>query len=406
MPTFKKVALAYSGGLDTSIIIPWLKENYGCEVVAVCGDIGQGGDELTGLEKKALATGAVECHVADLREEFVSEYVWRMLRSGSEYEHKYLLGTSIARPLLAKKQVEVALATGCDALAHGCTGKGNDQVRFELTYKALAPHLPVIAPWREWDIVSREDAIEYAKQHNVPIAQTTAKIYSRDRNVWHISHEGGALEDPANAAPDDIWMLTEDPRKAPNQPEDVKIGFEAGTPVSVNGEALSALGIVEELNQIGGKHGVGRIDMVENRFVGMKSRGCYETPGGTLLMTAFRELESLTLDKSMSHYKEKLGLDYAELVYNGLWFTPLRESLDAFFSAASQQTTGEVTLRLYKGNVQPVSRVSPYSLYSHEIASFTMGAEYDQKDARGFINLVGLPIQVRAAALQKAGAKA
>ncbi len=329
-----------------------------------------------------------------------------MLRSGSEYEHKYLLGTSIARPLLAKKQVEVALETGCDALAHGCTGKGNDQVRFELTYKALAPHLPVIAPWREWDIVSREDAIEYAKQHDVPIAQTTAKIYSRDRNVWHISHEGGALEDPANAAPDDIWMLTTDPRQAPDSPEDVTIGFEAGTPKTVNGESLSALGIVEKLNQIGGMHGVGRIDMVENRFVGMKSRGCYETPGGTLLMIAFRELESLTLDKSMSHYKEKLGLDYAELVYNGLWFTPLRESLDAFFTAASQYTTGEVTLRLYKGNVQPVSRVSPYSLYSHEIASFTMGAEYDQKDARGFINLIGLPIQVRAAALQKAGEKA
>jgi len=264
----------------------------------------------------------------------------------------------------------------------------------------------VIAPWREWDIVSREDAIEYAKKHDVPIAQTTAKIYSRDRNVWHISHEGGALEDPANAAPDDIWMLTEDPRKAPNEPEDVTIGFESGTPKTVNGKSLSALGIVEKLNQIAGKHGVGRIDMVENRFVGMKSRGCYETPGGTLLMTAFRELESLTLDKSMAHYKEKLGLDYAELVYNGLWFTPLRESLDAFFSAASRETTGEVTLRLYKGNVQPVSRVSPYSLYSNEIASFTMGAEYNQKDARGFINLVGLPIQVRAAALKKAGEKA
>ena len=402
----KKVALAYSGGLDTSIIIPWLKENYGCEVVAVCGDVGQGGEELSGLEAKALATGASECHVADLREEFVSEYLWRMVRAGGEYEHKYLLGTSIARPLLAKRQVEVALATGCDALSHGCTGKGNDQVRFELTYKALAPHLPVIAPWREWDIVSREDAIEYAAKHKVPIAQSTTKIYSRDRNIWHISHEGGALEDPANAAPDEIWMLTTSPKDAPNTPEDVTIGFEAGTPVSVNGKKSTAVALLEELNRIGAKHGVGRIDLVENRFVGMKSRGCYETPGGTLIYSAFQELESLTLDKSMAHYKQKLALDYAELVYNGLWFTPLRESLDAFFTSASAFTTGEVTLRLYKGSFQPVSRKSPYSLYSNAIASFTMGAEYDQKDARGFINLIGLPIQVRAAVEQAAKKKA
>ncbi len=398
----KKVALAYSGGLDTSIIMPWLKENYGCEVVAVCGDIGQGGDELSGLEAKARATGASEVYVADMREEFVSEYLWPMVQAGSEYEHKYLLGTSIARPLLAKKQVEVALATGCDALAHGCTGKGNDQVRFELTYKALAPHLPVIAPWREWDIVSREDAIEYAAKHNVPIAQTTTKIYSRDRNIWHISHEGGALEDPINAAPDEIWMLTRDPRDAPDKPTDVTIGFDKGRPVSVNGEVQpTAVALLEKLNAIGAEHGIGRIDLVENRFVGMKSRGCYETPGGTLIMTAHRELESLTLDKSMAHYKEKLALDYAEMVYNGLWFTPLRESLDAFFAEAGKYTTGEVTLRLYKGSVQPVSRKSANSLYSLNIASFTMGAEYDQKDARGFINLIGLPIQVRAS-LQKA----
>jgi len=388
--------LAYSGGLDTSIIIPWLRENYQCEVVAVCGDIGQGGEELTGLEEKARKTGASEVHVADMREEFVTEYLWRLVRSGGIYEHKYLLGTSVARPLLAKKQVEVALATGCDALAHGCTGKGNDQVRFELTYKALAPHLTVIAPWREWDIVSREDAIEYAAKHDVPIAQSTTKIYSRDRNIWHISHEGGALEDPANAAPDDIWMLTRSPKDAPNTPEDVTIGFEAGTPVSVNGKKLSAVALLEELNRIGSEHGVGRIDLVENRFVGMKSRGCYETPGGTLIMAAFRELESLTLDKSMAHYKQKLALDYAEMVYNGLWFTPLREALDAFFGKACEWTTGEVTLRLYKGSFQPVKRVSPYSLYSLNIASFTMGAEYDQRDARGFINLIGLPIQVRA----------
>src|SRR5688572_2602897 len=393
----KKVALAYSGGLDTSVIIPWLKENYGCEVVAVCGDIGQGGDELTGLEEKARKTGASEVHIEDMREEFVSDYLWRMVRSGAIYEHKYLLGTSIARPLLAKRQVEVALATGCDGLAHGCTGKGNDQVRFELTYKALAPHLQVIAPWREWDIVSREDAIEYAKKHDVPISQTTTKIYSRDRNIWHISHEGGALEDPRNAAPDDIWMLTKSPRDAPDTPAEVTIGFKGGTPVSVDGQHhLSAVGLLERLNDIGSEHGIGRIDLVENRFVGMKSRGCYETPGGTLIMAAHRELEALALDRSTLHYKQKLALDYAELVYNGLWFTPLRESLDAFFEKVNEPVTGEITLRLYKGNIEPVSRKSPNSLYSLNIASFTMGAEYDQKDALGFINCIGLPIKVRA----------
>jgi argininosuccinate synthase len=395
--TAKKVALAYSGGLDTSIIIPWLKEHYGCDVVAVCGDIGQGGDELTGLEEKARKTGASEVHVADMREEFVQDYLWPMVRSGAVYEHKYLLGTSIARPLLAKKQVEVALATGCDALAHGCTGKGNDQVRFELTYKALAPHLPVIAPWREWDIVSREDALEYAAKHNVPVAQSTTKIYSRDRNLWHISHEGGELEDPKNAAPDGIWMLTKSPKDAPNTPGEVTIGFDQGIPVSVDGQhMMSGTALIEKLNEIGAEHGVGRIDLVENRFVGMKSRGCYETPGGTLIVAALRELEALTLDRGTEHFKQKLAIDYADLVYNGLWFTPLREALDAFFAKVSEPTTGEVTLRLYKGNVEPVSRVSANSLYSLNIASFTMGAEYDQKDARGFINLVGLPIKVRA----------
>jgi argininosuccinate synthase len=397
----KKVALAYSGGLDTSIIIPWLKENYGCEVVAVCGDIGQGDDELAGLEKKARATGASEVYVEDMREEFVADYLWRLVKSGGVYEHKYLLGTSIARPLLAKKQVEVALKTGCDALAHGCTGKGNDQVRFELTYKALAPHLAVIAPWREWKIVSREDAIEYAAARKVPISQTTTKIYSRDRNIWHISHEGGALEDPANAAPDDIWMLTKSPREAPGTPADVTIGFDKGRPVSVNGQHMFAVALLETLNKIGSEHAIGRIDLVENRFVGMKSRGCYETPGGTLIMAAFRELEALTLDKATLHYKQKLALDYAEMVYNGLWFTPLREALDAFFDKVCQPATGEVTLRLYKGNIEPVRRVSPNSLYSLNIASFTMGAEYDQKDALGFINLIGLPIRTRAL-IQKA----
>jgi argininosuccinate synthase len=400
----KKVALAYSGGLDTSVIIPWLKENYGCEVVAVCGDIGQGDEELAGLEEKARKTGASEVHVADMREEFVSQYLWKMVRSGGVYEHKYLLGTSIARPLLAKKQVEVALATGCDGLAHGCTGKGNDQVRFELTYKALAPHLAVIAPWREWKIVSREDAIEYARQHNVPISASTTKIYSRDRNIWHISHEGGALEDPANRAPDDIWMLTKSPAEAPDTPSEVTIGFDRGIPVSANGNKVGAVELLETLNQIGGTHGVGRIDLVENRFVGMKSRGCYETPGGTLILSAARELEALTLDKSTLHYKQKLALDYAEMVYNGLWFTPLREALDAFFEIVSEPVTGEVKLRLYKGAIEPLSRKSPYSLYSLDIASFTMGASYDQKDALGFINLIGLPIKVRAGLKSKASA--
>lgn len=395
--TAKKVALAYSGGLDTSIIIPWLKENYGCEIVAVCGDIGQGGEELDGLREKALKTGASEVYVEDMREEFVTDYLWKMVRSGGVYEHKYLLGTSIARPLLAKRQAEVALKTGCDALAHGCTGKGNDQVRFELTYKAIAPHLNVIAPWREWDIISREDAIEYAKTHNVPIAQSTTKIYSRDRNIWHISHEGGELEDPANAAPEGIWMLSKSPADAPDKPAEVTIGFEAGIPVSLNGNRnVSGLGMLEQLNQIGGDNGVGRIDLVENRFVGMKSRGCYETPGGTILMAAVREIESLTLDRTTLHYKQKLALDYAEMVYNGLWFTPLREALDAFFAKVSEPVTGEVTMQLYKGNLQPLSRKSPNSLYSLDIASFTMGASYDQKDALGFINLIGLPIKVEA----------
>jgi argininosuccinate synthase len=397
----KKVALAYSGGLDTSVIIPWLKENYGCEVVAVCGDIGQGGDELTGLEDKARKTGASEVYIEDMREEFVTEYLWRLVRAGGVYEHKYLLGTSVARPLLAKKQVEVALKTGCDGLAHGCTGKGNDQVRFELTYKALAPHLAVIAPWREWTINSREDALEYAAKHNVPVSQSTTKIYSRDRNIWHISHEGGELEDPGNAAPEHIWMLTRSPMDAPGEPGEVTIAFESGIPVAVNGRKMSGVEVVETLNAIGAEHGIGRIDLVENRFVGMKSRGCYETPGGTLIYAAHRELEALTLDRATLHYKQRLALDYADMVYAGLWFTPLRVALDAFFESVSRTTTGEVTLRLYKGNIEPVSRTSPHSLYSLDIASFTMGASYDQKDALGFINLIGLPIKVRAL---KAGA--
>jgi argininosuccinate synthase len=401
MEKAKKVALAYSGGLDTSVIIPWLKENYGCEVVAVCGNIGQGDEELIGLEEKARATGASEVYIEDLREEFVTQYLWRLVRAGAVYEHRYLLGTSVARPLLAKRQVEVALRTGCDALAHGCTGKGNDQVRFELTYKALAPHLKVIAPWREWNIRSREDALAYAAAHHVPVAATSAKIYSRDRNIWHISHEGGPLEDPASAAPDDIWMLTRSPKEAPDAPGEVTIAFEKGAPVALNGQRMSGVELLETLNRLGGEHAIGRIDLVENRFVGMKSRGCYETPGGTLITTAHRELESLTLDRDLLHYKQRLALDYAELVYYGFWFTPLREALDAFFETASQATSGEVTLRLYKGNLEPLSRRSPYSLHSLDIASFTMGAGYDQKDAEGFINLIGLPMRVRAAVTGK-----
>ena len=391
----KKVALAYSGGLDTSIIIPWLREQYGCEVVAVCGDIGQGAEELDGIEEKARKSGASEVYVDDMREEFVRDYVWPMVRAGAVYEDKYLLGTSIARPLLAKRQVEVALETGCDALSHGCTGKGNDQVRFELTYKAWAPHLPVIAPWRLWDIHSREDAIDYAAAHNIPIDATKAKIYSRDRNLWHLSHEGGELEDPANAPGDAVWTWTVAPDDAPRVPARVAVGFEKGVPVSVDGKNLSAATIVEKLNAIGSEHGIGRVDLVENRFVGMKSRGCYETPGGSIIMAAHRELEALTLDRATSHYKQKLALDYADLVYNGQWFTPLREALDGFVAKTQETVTGEVTLQLSKGRIDVVSRKSPYSLYSMDIASFTMGAEYEPKDARGFINLIGLPIQVR-----------
>ena len=395
-PHPKKVALAYSGGLDTSIIIPWLRENYGSEVVAVCGDVGQGPAELDGLEEKALASGAREVHVEDLREEFVRDYVWPMVRAGAVYEHKYLLGTSIARPLLAKLQVEVALRTGCDALAHGATGKGNDQVRFELAYKALAPHLPVIAPWREWDIVSREDAIDYAGRHGIPIQQSKEKIYSRDANLWHISHEGAELENPANAPSEGVWTLTVDPADAPAAGAIVEIAFEEGSPVALGGEPMAPARMVEELNRAGREHGIGRIDLVENRFVGMKSRGCYETPGGTILTAAHRELEALTLDRATQHYKQKVALDYAELVYDGKWFTPLREAMDGFVAKTQRHVTGSVALRLRQGRIDVVSRTSPYSLYAPEIASFTMGDEYNQRDAEGFINLTGLPVRVHA----------
>jgi argininosuccinate synthase len=384
--------LAYSGGLDTSIIIPWLKETYGCEVIAMVGDVGQQ-EDLKAAKKKALATGASSATIEDLREEFLTEYIWPTLRAGAVYEHKYLLGTSMARPVIAKRQAEIALKVGADAVAHGCTGKGNDQVRFELAYKAIAPKVKIIAPWREWTINSREDAIAYAKSHSVPIEQTKANIYSRDRNIWHLSHEGGVLEDPANEPDEAMWQWIASPEKAPNKPEVVEIGFEGGTPVSVNGKKRSAIKLLDELNEIAAAHGVGRIDLVENRLVGIKSRGAYETPGGTLLVTAHRELETLCLDRETAHYSEMLSLRYAELVYYGAWFTPQREALDAYFTEAQKRVTGTVGLRLFKGNVTTTKRVSPYSLYRKGLASFAMTG-YNPKDAEGFINLYALPVTI------------
>jgi len=389
----KKVVLAYSGGLDTSIIIPWLKENYGgCEVIAMIGDLGQK-EDLEAAKKKALATGASSAHIEDLREEFVTEYVWPTLRAGAVYEHKYLLGTSFARPILAKRQVELAHKMGADALAHGCTGKGNDQVRFELAAKALGPELTIIAPWREWNIVSREEAIAYAQAHNVPVEQSKKNIYSRDRNVWHLSHEGGVLEDPANAPDEAMWQWIVAPESAPDKPTTVEIGFEEGIPVSVNGKKLKPLALIEELNEIAAANGVGRMELVENRLVGIKSRGAYETPGGTLLVLAHRELESLALDRETAHYQQILSLRYAEMVYYGMWFTPLREALDGFFASSQKRVTGSVGLTLRRGNVTVASRKSPYSLYRAGLASFTMTG-YNPKDAEGFINLFALPITV------------
>ena len=388
----KKVVLAYSGGLDTSIIIPWLKETYGCEVIAMIGDLGQR-EDLEGARKKALATGASAAYVEDLREEFITRFIWPTLRAGAVYEHKYLLGTSFARPLLAQRQVELAKKLGADALAHGCTGKGNDQVRFELAAKALAPELEIIAPWREWKINSREDAIAYAREHNVPVEQTTANIYSRDRNIWHLSHEGGVLEDPANAPEESMWQWVVSPAKAPDQPTTVEIGFDVGVPVFVNGKKVGAVALIEQLNEIAAANGVGRMEMVENRLVGIKSRGAYETPGGTLLIAAHRELESLCLDRETAHYQQMLALRYAEMVYYGMWFTPLRESLDAFFAKSQERVTGSVGLTLFKGNVSVASRRSPFSLYRTNLASFTMTG-YNPKDAEGFINLFALPITV------------
>ena len=390
----KKAVLAYSGGLDTSIIIPWLKETYGCEVIAMIGDVGQQ-EDLDAARKKALATGAAKATIEDLREEFITEYIWPTLRAGAVYEHKYLLGTSFARPVIAKRQVEVALAEGADAVAHGCTGKGNDQVRFELTYKALGPNLQILAPWREWKISSREDAIAYASAHGVPVEQSKANIYSRDRNIWHLSHEGGVLEDPANAPDEAMWQWIAPPEKAPATAAEIEIGFEAGTPVSVNGKRLGPIALLTELNRVAAEHGIGRIDLVENRLVGMKSRGAYETPGGTLLVAAHRELEALCLDRETAHYSQLLSLRYAEMVYYGLWFTALREAMDSFFSTAQQRVTGSVGLKLHKGNLTITHRMSPYSLYQTDLASFSMD-HYNPKDAEGFINLFALPVTLSA----------
>ena len=389
----KKVVLAYSGGLDTSIIIPWLKETYGgCDVIAMIGDLGQR-EDLEAARKKALATGASAAYVEDLREEFITGYIWLTLRAGAVYEHKYLLGTSFARPLLAKRQVELAKRVGADAIAHGCTGKGNDQVRFELAAKALAPELKIIAPWREWKINSREEAIAYAHEHHIPVDQTTRNIYSRDRNIWHLSHEGGVLEDPANAPEESMWQWVVSPAKAPDQPANVEVGFASGIPVSVNGKKLSPLALVDQLNEIAATNGVGRMDIVENRLVGMKSRGAYETPGGTLLVAAHRELESLCIDRETAHYQQMLSLRYAEMVYYGMWFTPLREALDAFFASSQKRVTGSVGLSLFKGTVNVTSRRSPYSLYRTGLASFSMTG-YNPKDAEGFINIFALPITI------------
>ena len=391
----RRIVLAYSGGLDTSVIVPWLKEHYGCEVVCFTADIGQG-EELGGLEAKALASGASRLIVRDVRQEFARDYLFRVLRAGAVYERKYLLGTSIARPLIAKHQVDVAHEVDADAVAHGATGKGNDQVRFELTYTALDPRLRIVAPWREWEIRSREDAIAYARARGIPITASEHSIYSRDRNLWHLSHEGGPLEDPWLEPEASMYSLTVSPEQAPDEPAVVEIEFESGTPVAVDGQRLPPADLIAHLNRLGGAHGVGRVDLVESRLVGMKSHGVYETPGGTILSTAHRELESIVLDRSTLRMKDLLALEYADLVYNGQWFSPLREALDAFFDNTQGPVTGTVRLKLFKGSVIPVGRKSPLSLYREDFATFGQEDVYDQADARGFIRLFGLPLKVRA----------
>ena len=397
----KKAALAYSGGLDTSIIVPWLKEHYGCEVVCYCSNVGQGGMELDGLEAKARKIGASEVIVEDLRLPFVRDFVFPMLRAGATYEGKYLLGTSIARPLIASRQVWAAERTGADALAHGCTGKGNDQVRFELTYMALAPQLPVIAPWREWDIVSREDALAYAARHDVPLAQKPGDLYSRDANLWHLSHEGGPLEDPAVPAVESMYKLTNGPEQQPAWPETVSIAFERGRPVALNGKPLGPVELVETLNQVAGRHGVGRVDMVENRYVGIKSRGVYETPGVTLLFHGHRAVEQLTLDREVMHLRDSLIPRYAEMVYYGYWFAPEREALQALVDDTQKNVNGIARLKMFKGGVWIAGRKSPNSLYDQKIASFEEAGGYNQADAEGFIRLAGVRLRAWARATAK-----
>jgi len=394
----EKVVLAYSGGLDTSVILPWLKETYGYEVIAFAAELGQG-DELKGIQKKALATGAVKCVVKDLRKEFVEDYLWPMLKSGAVYENGYLLGTSIARPLIAKHQVDAARQFGATAVSHGATGKGNDQVRFELTFMALAPDLKIIAPWKDpnFTLTSREAAVDYAKKRNIPIEQSKKKIYSRDRNLWHISHEGADLENPANEPKDELWTISRAVSKTPNRPAYVEIGFEQGTPVKLNGKRIDGVKLIETLNQIGGVHGVGQIDLVENRLVGMKSRGAYETPGGTILMTAHKGLETLCLDRETAHYKQHIALKYAEMVYYGQWFCRLRNALDALINVTQENVSGSVRIKLFKGRATLAGVTSPKSLYNPHLASFTMGAEYNSTDATGFIRLFGLPMKVAGA---------
>ena len=390
-----KVVLAYSGGLDTSIIVPWLKENYNCEVICFCADVGQG-EELSGLPAKALASGASKCIIKDLRDEFAKDFLFPMVQSGAIYERQYLLGTAIARPLIAKWQVAIAEEEGADAVAHGCTGKGNDQVRFELTFKALNPTLQIIAPWREWDIRSRDDALEFAQARNIPVPATKTSNYSRDRNLWHLSHEGSDLEDPANSPKASLYQWTVAPEDAPDEPEIIEISFVEGSPVAINGVNLEPAALVEQLNALGAKHGIGRIDLVENRLVGMKSRGIYETPGGTILNIAHRELESLCLDRDTEHFKELVALRYAELVYFGKWYHTLREGLQGFISETQKTVTGWTKLKLYKGSVIVLGRYSPHSLYREDLATFGQDDIYNQTDAKGFINLFGLQMKVKA----------
>lgn len=392
-----KVLLAYSGGLDTSVIIPWLKENYDCEVIAMAADVGQG-EELSPLNEKAIQSGAAKIYIEDLKEEFVTDFVYPTLKAGAVYEGKYLLGTSMARPLIAKRLVEIAKLEGCGAICHGATGKGNDQVRFELTIKALAPEMQIIAPWRIWDIKSREDAIAYLEERNLPLPVSKKRPYSMDRNLWHLSHEGSDLEDPWNEPQDDLYMICTPPEKAPDKPAYVTVGFEKGVPVSVDGNKLSPIELIEKLNELGAANGVGIDDMVENRLVGMKSRGVYETPGGTILYEAHRALESITLDRDTLHYKQGVALKFAEMVYNGQWYAPLREALSAFVDSTQQTVTGDVRLKLYKGSCTSVGIQSPYTLYNEDFATFSRDEVYNQKDAEGFINLFGLPLKVKALA--------